>query len=54
MAREHVQNCQDSCSQGRATNNNTASVPQIFIKQKYIGGAEDLADMFTDDRLATM
>jgi glutaredoxin-related protein len=30
------------------------SVPQIFIKQVYIGGADDLADMFGDERLATM
>ena len=37
-----------------AANNNTASVPQIFIKQQYIGGAEDLADMFADGRLAKM
>jgi glutaredoxin 3 len=37
-----------------AARNNTMSVPQIFIKQLYIGGAEDLADMYVDKRLATM
>jgi glutaredoxin 3 len=37
-----------------AASNNTMSVPQIFIKQAYIGGAEDLADMYADKRLATM
>ena len=37
-----------------AKNNNTSSVPQIFVKQQYIGGADDLAEMFTDERLAKM
>lgn len=37
-----------------ASNNNKMAVPQIFIQQKYVGGAEDLADMFADQRLATM
>jgi glutaredoxin 3 len=37
-----------------AANNNTMSVPQIFIKQVCIGGADDLADMYGDKRLATM
>jgi glutaredoxin 3 len=35
-------------------NNNTLSVPQIFINQKYIGGADDLSDMFCDERLSKM
>ncbi|CAJ1958910.1 unnamed protein product [Cylindrotheca closterium] len=35
-------------------NNNTMSVPQIFINQSYIGGADDLADMYTDGRLAKL
>jgi glutaredoxin 3 len=35
-------------------NNNTMSVPQIFINDRYIGGADDLADMFTDQRLSKM
>jgi glutaredoxin 3 len=35
-------------------NNNTTSVPQIFVKQIYVGGADDLADMFTDGRLSDM
>jgi glutaredoxin 3 len=34
--------------------NNTTSVPQIFIKQIYVGGADDIADMFADGRLADM
>ena len=38
----------------RAENNNTKSVPQIFINQKYIGGAEDLAEMYVDKSLAEM
>lgn len=37
-----------------AANNNTKSVPQIFINQKYIGGAEDLADIYVDKSLAEM
>ena len=37
-----------------AANNDTTSVPQIFIHQKYIGGADDLADMFGDHRLTQM
>lgn len=37
-----------------AEHNNTMSVPQIFIKRQYVGGAEDLADMFTDNRLSEM
>ena len=37
-----------------AANNNTKSVPQIFINQKYIGGADDLADIYLDKTLATM
>lgn len=37
-----------------AADNNTVSVPQIFIEKQYIGGADDLADMFADNRLATM
>jgi glutaredoxin 3 len=37
-----------------AANNKKMAVPQIFINQKYVGGAEDLADMFVDQRLATM
>jgi glutaredoxin 3 len=36
------------------TNNNTMSVPQIFIHQKCVGGADDLADMYADQRLATL
>ena len=32
-------------------NNNKKSVPQIFINQKYIGGAEDLAELYTDRTL---
>lgn len=35
-------------------NNNTMSVPQIFIQQQYIGGADDLADMYADGRLAKL
>lgn len=35
-------------------NNNTMSVPQIFINQSYIGGADDLADIYTDGRLAKL
>jgi glutaredoxin len=35
-------------------NNNTMSVPQIFINERYVGGADDLADMFTDQRLSKM
>ena len=35
-------------------NNNTMSVPQIFINQSYIGGADDLADMYTDGRLVKL
>ena len=35
-------------------NNNTMSVPQIFINKAYIGGADDLADMYTDGRLAKL
>lgn len=34
--------------------NNTNSVPQIFIQRKCIGGADDLADMFADNRLSRM
>lgn len=34
--------------------NNTTSVPQIFVKQIYVGGSDDLADMFTDGRLSDM
>jgi glutaredoxin 3 len=37
-----------------AANNNTMSVPQIFIHQHYVGGAEDLSDMYVDRRLATL
>lgn len=37
-----------------AQTNNTMSVPQIFINQKYIGGADDLADMFGNERLSKM
>lgn len=35
-------------------NNNTMSVPKIFVNQIYVGGADDLADMFTDGRLSDM
>jgi glutaredoxin-related protein len=38
----------------QAESNNPLSVPQIFVKQKYIGGADDLADMFVDDSLAKL
>ena len=38
----------------RAANNNTKSVPQIFINQKYVGGAEDLAEIYSDKSLADM
>jgi glutaredoxin-related protein len=34
--------------------NNTKSVPQIFIHGKYVGGADDLTDLYTDGRLATL
>ena len=34
--------------------NNTKSVPQIFIHQKYIGGADDLSDMYTNGTLFDM
>lgn len=37
-----------------AENNNTKSVPQIFVNQKYIGGAEDLAELYVDKSLAEM
>jgi len=37
-----------------AASNNTKSVPQIFVNQKYIGGAEDLADMYVDKSLSEM
>jgi glutaredoxin len=37
-----------------AAKNNTMSVPQIFIEELYMGGSEDLADMYADKRLATM
>ncbi|CAB9510200.1 Glutaredoxin-2 [Seminavis robusta] len=37
-----------------AKNNNTKSVPQIFINQKYIGGADDLADLYANKSLAEM
>ena len=37
-----------------ASDNNTKSVPQIFINKKYIGGADDLADLYTDKTLAEM
>lgn len=38
----------------QAATNNTMTVPQIFIGKKYIGGADDLADLYTDGGLATM
>jgi glutaredoxin 3 len=37
-----------------AANNNPLTVPQIFIDQNFMGGADDLADMMADGRLATM
>lgn len=37
-----------------AGNNNTKSVPQIFVNKKYIGGAEDLAELYADKSLAEM
>lgn len=36
------------------SNNNTKSVPQIFISQKYVGGADDLADIYKDGRLVDL
>lgn len=37
-----------------AATNNTMSVPQIFINQQYIGGADDISDMMRDERLSKM
>eukprot|EP00980_Cylindrotheca_fusiformis_P016949 scaffold5159_cov112-Cylindrotheca_fusiformis.AAC.3 len=36
------------------SSNNTMSVPQIFVNGQCIGGADDLSDMFTDQRLSKM
>lgn len=52
------QACVAEVAKSKATvetaSNNTLSVPQIFISEHYIGGADDLADMFTDRRLSKM
>jgi glutaredoxin 3 len=50
----HVAQVAKASSTPETANNNTMSVPQIFIHQQYVGGAEDLADMYVDQRLATL
>lgn len=37
-----------------AANTDTRSVPQIFIHQQYIGGADDLADLYTSKELTKL
>ena len=51
-------NCNDNDTDDANNNNcqynNTRSVPQIFINQQYIGGADDLTDLYTSGKLITM
>ena len=51
-------NCDDDDTDDANSNNcqynNTRSVPQIFINQQYIGGADDLTDLYTSGKLITM
>ena len=45
------QNCDTG---GNCEHNNTRSVPQIFIHQQYVGGADDLTDLYTSGKIFTM
>ena len=46
--------CCDDDASNNCQHNNTRSVPQIFINQQYIGGADDLTDLYTSGKLITM